>query len=425
MQSRSPLGGPDLSGLGDDALLDVIRDATARLRANALAAATDDGQINESVRALQRCESAVHAEKLRRLHAVAERKSFLGDAERSAADWAASHLGLSQRDAQIQVKTAAAMDRLHETGALLASGDVTPAHAAAAARGLAVLDRHAAERCTQAGDDLDAWEAAVAESDRIAAAFDTLVTKEAPTSDPKTLSRSIEAWTITHTPEAVESRAQRAARRRGHWWDDTPDEDGLYGYRGRATAADKAQLTAAMGPLARKTSVDDDRSVAQRNLDALVDLARRACDSGDLPAVAAQRPHVILVRRDDQPDTPAWIDGIGPVDNATAQLVMCDADTTEFVVRADGTWDLGQADGDPTKAQRRAVIARDLACVGCGADASRCQLHHIIFRSKHGRTVIENLVLVCWSCHHGLHHLGWTITKDGGRYRIEKVATPR
>ena len=52
----------------------------------------------------------------------------------------------------------------------------------------------------------------------------------------------------------------------------------------------------------------------------------------------------------------------------------------------------------------RVVIARDRVCVGCGAPASRCQIHHIIFRSKHGRTVIENLVLVCWSCHHGLHH---------------------
>jgi 5-methylcytosine-specific restriction endonuclease McrA len=75
-------------------------------------------------------------------------------------------------------------------------------------------------------------------------------------------------------------------------------------------------------------------------------------------------------------------------------------------------WDVGHANGDPSRAQRAAVIARDGGCVGCGAPAYRCQIHHVRFRRKGGKTVVANLVLVCWSCHHGIHHLDWTITGD-------------
>ena len=127
--------------------------------------------------------------------------------------------------------------------------------------------------------------------------------------------------------------------------------------------------------------------------------------------------------RDGDPDAaPMWLDGVGPVGSATAQAIACDADTTDIVFDRDrGVWVIGRADGDPTPAQRRIVIARDRVCVGCGAPASRCQIHHIRFRSKHGRTIIANLVLVCWSCHQGLHHLGWTITTAAdGSFAISK-----
>ena len=82
---------------------------------------------------------------------------------------------------------------------------------------------------------------------------------------------------------------------------------------------------------------------------------------------------------------------------------------------------IGRADGDPTAAQRKIVIARDVTCIGCGAPSARCQIHHIRYRSKQGRTIVENLVLVCWSCHQGLHHLGWTVTRAAdGSFAISK-----
>ncbi|MGH3665418.1 MAG: HNH endonuclease, partial [Egibacteraceae bacterium] len=73
---------------------------------------------------------------------------------------------------------------------------------------------------------------------------------------------------------------------------------------------------------------------------------------------------------------------------------------------------------DPTPAQRKAVIARDRHCVGCGAAASACQIHHIRHWGRGGRTDLANLVLACWTCHHNLHHNDWAVVRrPDGRYR--------
>ena len=244
-------------------------------------------------------------------------------------------------EARRQTRLAEVLTRLPHTRARLADGSITSAHAAAAAHGLAELDRHAADQRQAAGEDAAAWEAADAQAAAIAAAFDAMVAAQAP--------------------QVVPQRRRTVADAR------------------HLTDADKAQLPAAMDPLVRKTCADDDRTTAQRNLDALVTLAVRACDTGDLPTVAAQRPHVIVIR-DQRADAqhPDWIAGIGPVSSNTAELFACDADTTAFTHHTDGTWDLGHADGNPTRTQRLAVIARDKHCIGCGAPATRCQLHHII-----------------------------------------------
>ncbi|HVL97989.1 MAG TPA: HNH endonuclease signature motif containing protein [Egibacteraceae bacterium] len=78
--------------------------------------------------------------------------------------------------------------------------------------------------------------------------------------------------------------------------------------------------------------------------------------------------------------------------------------------------------GRPTLRQRRAVIARDRSCIGCGAPASRCQVHHVVWQRHRGATVVGNLVLVCYACHHAIHHDGWTVTQQPpGRYRIRRT----
>ena len=67
----------------------------------------------------------------------------------------------------------------------------------------------------------------------------------------------------------------------------------------------------------------------------------------------------------------------------------------------------------------RALIARDGACVGCGAHHVICEGHHIEPVSHGGRTDIDNMVLACGRCHHRVHHDGWQVVVYPDRYSIE------
>lgn len=415
-----------LAGLDDHALLDVVERGLDRLVAQPLAAEVDDEALHATVRRLARCEARVAAEKLRRIGAVSERESFRADAERSAGDWVAAHTGTTAREARAQVRVAAALDRLPSVAAQCQAGAMTPAHAAAAARGLTVLDRHA-HRAELAADDETERAAAVADAAQAIVELDRFVAQRAGQVDADRLDADIKAFIISREPAAEENVDARALAHRGLRWLPHRDADGCHTGIIKTTDEGRGQIDAAVGALAAKTSADDDRSLAQRRHDALVTLCRQACDRGDLPAVAAQRPHVLLTGTraglaGDPAADPMRLDGVGAVTSATAQAIACDADTTDIVYDTDrGVWLVGQANGDPSPKQRAVVIARDQTCVGCGAPASRCQIHHIQFRSKHGRTIVENLVLVCWACHQGLHHLGWTITRAAdGSFAISK-----
>ena len=409
------------------ALSNVVDQVLDGLAAQPLSGDLTDDALNDSVRWLQRCESRIHTAKLRRLDEVAQRETFRADRERSASDWARAQLGLAAHDARTQVRCAAALRRLPDTAQRLAAGDLTPGHAGAVARGVTVLDDLAEQAARDAGADMDAYHAAVADAAQAVAELDAFVADQPLDVNPTDLGKRIQAWTISRHPQDIEQRAARQLRRRSWRWLPHRDDDGLHTAIVKTTDDGRAQMDAALGSLARKTSVEDQRTLAQRHHDALVTLCQQACDRGDLPTVAAQRPHQLLIRtieaaNGDPEAPPALLDGIGAVDTATAAAITCDADTTIVTIDTTGrVWDVGRGDGDPSTTQRKAVIARDQTCVGCHAPAARCQIHHIRFRSKHGDTIVENLVLVCWACHQGLHHLGWSISRDPtGRFTITK-----
>jgi hypothetical protein len=75
--------------------------------------------------------------------------------------------------------------------------------------------------------------------------------------------------------------------------------------------------------------------------------------------------------------------------------------------------DVGQVKGIPAHL-RRAVILRDQHCQwpgGCDKPAAGCQVHHVVFLSRGGKTRLSNLLLLC-AYHHEvcIHRLGWTLT---------------
>jgi hypothetical protein len=75
--------------------------------------------------------------------------------------------------------------------------------------------------------------------------------------------------------------------------------------------------------------------------------------------------------------------------------------------------DIGRATDTIPAHLRRAVIVRDRNCrfPGCQQPAAACDIHHVVWRTRRGRTQLINLVLLC-RFHHliAIHEWGWTIT---------------
>ncbi len=56
-----------------------------------------------------------------------------------------------------------------------------------------------------------------------------------------------------------------------------------------------------------------------------------------------------------------------------------------------------------TKAQKLALYKRDKRCTSCGIRASSCEVHHIVPWEQGGTTDIDNLTLLCPTCHRQTH----------------------
>ena len=113
------------------------------------------------------------------------------------------------------------------------------------------------------------------------------------------------------------------------------------------------------------------------------------------------------------------IAGVGPLPAGVVDRLSCNADVS-VVLFGEQLTPLYEAVASraPTAAQRRALIARDGACIGCGAPPGDCEAHHIIPWKRGGPTKIDNLVLVCWSCHDRIHDYNWQVVVRGSRYRL-------
>ncbi|MCY4068994.1 MAG: HNH endonuclease signature motif containing protein, partial [Acidimicrobiaceae bacterium] len=64
-----------------------------------------------------------------------------------------------------------------------------------------------------------------------------------------------------------------------------------------------------------------------------------------------------------------------------------------------------------TDTQWQALLATYGGCFHCAAPAGMCQAHHITPYSQGGATNLDNLIMVCWNCHHKIHHHNWQIHK--------------
>jgi len=72
-----------------------------------------------------------------------------------------------------------------------------------------------------------------------------------------------------------------------------------------------------------------------------------------------------------------------------------------------------------TNSQWQTLLTDYGGCFHCGAPPAICQAHHIIPYSRGGATSVNNMVMVCWNCHHKIHHHNWHIqTHTNGHHTL-------
>ena len=201
------------------------------------------------------------------------------------------------------------------------------------------------------------------------------------------------------------------------------DHRGRIRIRGELDCESWALVSAALEPLAKPAplqhpdgTVDrDDRTVGNRYADALVELARRAMTSNQLPTHGGYPAHLTITI-----DHHSLVTGIGaglldtgtPLSARAVRRIACDATVLPVLLGTDSIpLDAGRAARVFTKELRKAVELRDIGCTfpGCSRPAAWSQVHHITHWLDGGPTSLDNGVLVCGHHHRTLHRNEWTV----------------
>ena len=369
----------------------------------------------------------------------------------STASWLRSRLRMGAAAASSAVRTARALFRgpLTATAQAVTDGDLSAAHAAVLAAGTQDLPLH------------------------VTAEAEPVLVDAARRLDPPRLRRLLGHLRLVADPQSERDRAER--RHQDRWVRLTPSFEGMVVIDGLLEPEAGQTLLAALEPLARPHSAQDDRSGGQRTADALAELARRQLEGGRLPQTAGVRPQLaVLVDLDSLQGRPGAVGGdtqAGALDPEACRRLGCDGAVTRVLVTRHPThhhqhhdhhghgdhgghhdpgsgqglaaWlrtaaallppTLGGAPTQPLEvgrttrvvqpAQRTALAVRDGGCVfpNCDRPLSWCEAHHLWHWLDGGPTDLDNLALLCRTHHRAVHEEGWRLARgpDG-----QLTATP-
>jgi Domain of unknown function (DUF222) len=283
--------------------------------------------------------------------------------------------------------------------------------------------------------------------------------------DPPRLRKVVGHLCEVADPDATDTRAQRRHDRPGLWV--VPTFDGMVAVDGLLDPEAGETLLAALEPLTRPSTAEDERSSAQRCADALTELAHRALEGGRLPQIGGVCPQVVvtvdLAALLGEMGLPGAEGGwVGPLPVETARRLPCNANVTRVLVSRrhrddhhgdshpgqqypaagegseDGSaasdlaaqlraamellppalggaacepLDVGRATRVVAPAQRTALTVRDGGCrfLGCDRSVAWCEAHHLRHWLHGGPTDLDNLVLPCCAHHHAIHEGGWRL----------------
>jgi Domain of unknown function (DUF222)/HNH endonuclease len=309
----------------------------------------------------------------------------------STAAWLRQRVRLAPNAASEQVRVARQLCRHAEAGQAFAAGEVGFAHTQVITR---VLEDAPAE---------------------VAGEAEPALVEAARRTDPHRLGMLTRHLRHTFAPEAVLAEARHDhERRRLHL---SESMDGVFYLDGvldtETGALLRTALDAVMGPPAK----NDERTPAQRRHDGLGDLLRQRLDSGELPMVGGQRPHLTLsadlATLARLPGSRAAdMDWGQPVPAETLRRIACDASVTCVLVSAAGDpLSVGRTRRTFTPAQRRALALRDGGCVLCGRPVAWTACHHVEPWIDGGETGVANGALLCHRCHVSVHEGGYRLVR--------------
>ena len=171
-------------------------------------------------------------------------------------------------------------------------------------------------------------------------------------------------------------------------------------------------------PTSASNAVDDRRTLEQKRLDALIDIARDSLRGDDGTIGGVDTTAVLHIPLDAVTDGTgsAWFEGIEtPVSATTARRALACAEIVGLVLDGEGQpLKLGSTHRYFSAGQRRAMAARDRGCLwpGCTAPPRWCDGAHIDPWVKSKRTDISNGFLLCHFHHRRFDEDGWSFHRD-------------
>ena len=172
-----------------------------------------------------------------------------------------------------------------------------------------------------------------------------------------------------------------------------------------------------VGFQAKRETPGDLRNADQMRVDALALLAHHAMDC-ESPSAGVKTTLVVRVDLDTVRKGAGFgtCDAVGgPVSIGTLRAMCADAQVLPSVMGGESVpLDVGYAKRLATPYQRIALAERDGGCAWCHAPVSFCDVHHVDNWLHGGRTDLDNLVMLCVSCHHMMHFGRWRIEVTGG-----------
>ena len=232
--------------------------------------------------------------------------------------------------------------------------------------------------------------------------------KQTVTRFRKTVEHELHA---TYPERFAAEEAEATAHRFLHW---SPQDNGAAWLKGWLDPEGASVVRAALEPLAKPAGKDDERTRDRRLGDALVELAGEGVRTELVVSMSLET----LVAAHGTPAAETEWGGV--ISSEAVRRLLCDADVRRLVLDGQGeVLELGRTRRLFSKAQRKALAARDARCVfrGCDRPPRWCEGHHLKAFAEGGGTDVAGGALLCMRHHNHVHHLGWKVVRDGPGFR--------